>query len=204
MVEELLAYTKEKLSLALLRNVHLRFRVTVRNLVEPKLSELVPKVLSEEEMAFSLIYHADEMKHVYLDYSLLLNQLNKGITSGNLDVFLNERGIYDLVEFYDICEFALKGDEKIFFQIHPFDFDFIEEESNSQNLLSCPFDREDAINPFDDYYSMKEEISSQTLFGCPFDREGTIKAIDNISSHAINKLNSLKLVDYMLKLSPLQ
>lgn len=197
-----MADTKEKLSLALLRNVYLRFRVTVRNLVEPKLSsELVPHVLSEEENAFNLIYHGDyEIKHV-LDYSLFLNELNKGITSGDLVEFLNQMGISDLVEFYAVCEFALKGDQDIFFQIHPFDFEFMEDESSAQTLLSSPFDREGTSNPFDFDFA-EEESSTQTLFSCPFDKEGTIMAIDSISSHAIDKSNSLKLVDYMLKLSP--
>ena len=202
MVEELLADTKEKLSLALLRNVYLRFRVTVRNLVESKLSsKLAPQVLSEEENAFNLIYHSDyETKHVS-DYSHFLNELNKGITSGDLVEFLNQRGISDLIEFYDICEFALKDDKEIFFQIHPFDSEFMEEESSSQTQ-SSPFDREGTSNPFDFDFTEEESNGTQNLFSYPFDREGAIKAIDSISSHAINKSKSLKLVDYMLKLSP--
>lgn len=198
-----MADTKEKLSLALLRNVYLRFRVTVRNLVESKLSsELVPQVPSEEENAFNLIYHGDyEIKHV-LDYSHFLNELNKGITSGDLVEFLNQKGISDLAEFYDICEFALKGDQEIFFQIHPFDSEFMEEESSSQTQLSSPFDREGTSNPFDFDFTEEESNRAQNLFSYPFDREGAIKAIDSISSHVINKSNSLKLVDYMLKLSP--
>ena len=49
------------------------------------------------------------------DYSFFLNQLKFNVELGNLDSFLLGIGIENAGEFFEICQFALKGDKEAFY-----------------------------------------------------------------------------------------
>ena len=162
------AETKEKISLVLLRQLYLRFRITAREMVETSLTEPVPRV-EEIYKGDNFVGNIMNLKRE-LDYSYFLKQLLKDVQSGHLTSFLHRKGIDDVEEFYDVCEFAFTGDRQAFFQARPFNIYYIE-----------------------------EEIKCDITFNDPFDKVGTLKAIENISSEVM-QWNSRKVLDYLSKL----
>ena len=157
------ANVTERLSLYHLRTeLFLRFRLTVRQIVEPKLSAKV-------KMGHSVLNRVN----AHSDYSLFLEQFWLDVELGNLDSFLLEIGIENAKEFYEICEFALKGDQEVFLQLHP-----------SWN-----------------YYMMEEEVSDfDEMFPHAFDRKEILKLIGKVKYSESMPKNCVKMTDYLSKL----
>jgi len=153
----------EQLSLYHLRTeLFLRFRLTVRQIVEPKLSAKV-------KMGYSVLNY----ENAHSDYSLFLEQFWLDVELGNLDSFLLGIGIENAKEFYEICEFALKGDQEAFFQLHP---SWI-------------------------HYMMEEEVGDfEEMFPQAFDKKGILGYIGKVKYSESMPKNCVKMVNYLSKL----
>ncbi len=76
------------------------------------------------------------------DYSFFLNQLKFDVELGNLDSFLLGIGIENAGEFFEICEFALKGDKEAFFHVFSIFGNYYIEEELSDDECIHSFNRE--------------------------------------------------------------
>ena len=161
---------REDISLIRLRTeLFLRFRLAVRQIVEPRLSAKVEKI---QEDVNNGDYFVENPFKIYSDYSLFLKQFGLDLKSGNLDSFLLGIGIENDEEFFEICEFALEGDQEAFFHTRPFGS-----------------------------YLMEEELSLSVIqFPDEFDREGILELIGKVNYSESMPKNCLKMVDYLSKL----
>jgi len=145
----------------------LRFRLAARAKLEDQLTAKILRVNKD--------YLAENIQHNLerdFEYSFFLKQLKLDVLSGNLDSFLSRIGIEDSKEFFEICEFAFKGDQEAFFEIRPFGNYYIEEEVS------------DCINQFPN----------------KFNRKGILKLIGKVKMSEPMPGNCVKMVDYLLKL----
>jgi len=131
----------EKL-IVLRKTLFLRFRVTVREVIEPLLSEKVPDV-KEKSKGENLVKKCEENERI-VDYSYFLRQLNRDIKRGTLDNFFAANKFESGQEFYDICVYAIDGDREAFLLSRPSEVCFIEEEISCDIKFTNPFD-ENAI-----------------------------------------------------------
>jgi len=163
---------REDISLFKLRTeLFLRFRLAARQIMEPQLSAKVEKI-QEDCVKYYRNYYVQNPLKIYPDYSLFLKQLRLDVESGSLDSFLLGIGIENAGEFFEICEFALEGDEEAYYQAR---------------LLGN--------------YPMEEELSLSVIqFPDEFDREGILELIGNVKYSESMPKNCLKMVDYLSKL----
>ncbi len=134
---------KHLLPLSILRKtLFLHFRVTVTKVMEPLLTEKVPRV-TEESKGGHLVANHENINRMF-DYSYFLKQLKMDVDRGNLDYFFSENKLESGHEFYEICEYALQGDKDAFLIAHPEEVYYIEEEVSCSIKFPNEFDR-DAI-----------------------------------------------------------
>ena len=146
----------------------LRFRLAARSKLEDQLTAKILRVNKD--------YYAENIDHNLdrdFEYSFFLKQLKLDVLSGNLDSFLGGIGIEDSKDFFEICEFAFKGDQEAFFQYRPFGNYYIEEEVS------------DCIDQFP----------------VEFDREGILKLIGKVKMPEPMPGNCVKMADYLSKLN---
>ncbi len=116
-------------SLIVLRSIlFLRFRVTVREVMEPLLSEKVPQLDDGKFKGANLLANKENIDRD-VDYTFFLKQLKKDMESGRLDSFFLENNAFPLKEeFYETCEYALHGDREFFLNSRPTDTYYMKEE----------------------------------------------------------------------------
>jgi len=161
----------EQISLIKLRTeLFLRFRLAAKLIVEPQLS-VKPEKIQEDEKGDHFIENRVKVDRDS-DYSLFLKQFNLDVESGELDSFLSGIGIENAGEFYEICEFAFKGDREAFLFVRPFGV-----------------------------YLMEEEVSDcDDQFLDEFDREGILELIGKVKYSESMSKKCVKMVDYLSKL----
>ena len=166
--EKLHSNLTEKISLDKLRNdLFVRFRVTEELIVEPKLSTK-PERIQEEVKGYHFVENREDIDRDS-DYSLFLKQLKSDVDSGKLDSFLSGIGIENAREFFEICEFALKGDQEAYKHV------FL----------------------FWNYYMEEEVIDCGNLFPDSFDRERILELIRKIKYSDVMQKNCFKMLDYL-------
>lgn len=163
---------QEKISIIKLRSqLFLRFRITVRKVVEPRLTSKVKKI-DEDFKGDYFVENCDNLDRD-MDYSFFLKQLEKDLKAGHLSSFLRAKGIVDLADLFSTCEFALKGDKQAFDYAH-----------HRTGL-----------------YYIEEEVSHcNSLFSAPFDKAGTLDMIKHVSYSEAMQMNCRKMVDYLSRL----
>ena len=163
---------KSKKAVALIElrtELFLRFRLAAKLTVEPQLSAK-PEKIQEDEKGDHFIENRVKVDRDS-DYSLFLKQFNLDVESGELDSFLSGIGIENAGEFFEICEFALKGDREAFLFVRPFGV-----------------------------YFMEEEVSECDGKFHEFDREGILEMIGKVKYSESMSKNCVKMVDYLSKL----
>jgi len=149
----------------------LPFRLAVKQIVEPQLSAKPEKIQEEEKGDYFFENSSNVDRDT--DYSLFLKQFKLDVESGDLDSFLLGIGIENAGEFFEICEFALKGDSEAY--IHAYII------SNS--------------------YYIEEEVSDcDDQFPNSFEREGILELIGKVKYSESMSKNCVKMVDYLSKL----
>ena len=130
---------RKRQTLILLRSIlFLRFRITVRKVMEPLLSEKVPQ-LDEDKFKGANLVANKEKNHRDVDYTLFLKQLEKDMRRGQLDFFSFNNILFPLEEFFKICEFALHGDREFFLKARPTDIYYMEEEVTQLSICDAKF-----------------------------------------------------------------
>lgn len=126
-------------TLILLRSIlFLRFRITVRKVMEPLLSEKVPQLDEDKFKGANLIFNK-EKNNRDVDYTLFLKQLEKDMKRGHLDFLFFKNTMFSIEEFFQICEFALHGDREFFLKARPTDIYYMEEEVTPLNICEAKF-----------------------------------------------------------------
>lgn len=136
-----LAYISNRKSIIELGPIlFLRFRINARKVLEQHLSKKVSQVL-EEDKGSNLVKNHKDINRI-VDYNFFLEQLDEDIESGHLDAFFKENEFEFVDEFYEICQYALFGERKLYASARPDDIHYIQEEISCDIKFPAPLDRD--------------------------------------------------------------
>jgi len=139
-----------------LKYLYLRFRITVRETLEPYLLTKEAKVVESQRSPLSKQFYFD-------DYSLFLNKLQ--IHSVGLESLLREKGIDNFAAFFEVCEFALTDDKAAHKKMYPLSSCYLPEDSGFLYRVnfSAAFDNESSENFIKKLDSMSTQLKCRKM-----------------------------------------
>ena len=139
---DFLANVSNRRSLIMLGPIlFLRFRINARKVLEQHLSKKIISKVLEEDKGSNFVKNHEDINRI-VDYNFFLEQLDEDIKSGHLDAFFKENEFDSVDEFYEICEYALFGERKLYASARPNDIYYIQEEISCDIRFPAPLDRD--------------------------------------------------------------